>query len=207
MYILSITGPIGSGKSTLIKSLKQHLSKTYKVITIPEYIDGDPIFGLEMLKRFINGSISSLTFQSYILDYYNNIIKDILKDISSEIVLIEKLPYDSVYCFGSVAVKNKQLTQKEFDVLVNKLELLKLDLPTYKLNLKVLNTDSLSNILNKSINIINEDLSNGITKRAIYLKCNLEVCKERIMLRNRSGEDNYSPEYLQQIIDFYDTII
>lgn len=203
MYILSITGPIGSGKSTLIKSLKQHLSKTYKVITIPEYIDGDPIFGLEMLKRFINGSISSLTFQSYILDYYNNIIKD----ISSEIVLIEKLPYDSVYCFGSVAVKNKQLTQQEFDVLVNKLELLKLDLPTYKSNLKVLNTDSLSNILNKSINIINEDLNNGITKRAIYLKCNLEVCKERIMLRNRSGEDNYSPEYLQQIIDFYDTII
>ena len=203
MYILSITGPIGSGKSTLIKSLKQHLSKTYKVITIPEYIDGDPIFGLEMLKRFINGSISSLTFQSYILDYYNNI----LKDISSEIVLIEKLPYDSVYCFGSVAVKNKQLTQQEFDVLVNKLELLKLDLPTYKSNLKVLNTDSLSNILNKSINIINEDLNNGITKRAIYLKCNLEVCKERIMLRNRSGEDNYSPEYLQQIIDFYDTII
>ena len=126
MYILSITGPIGSGKSTLIKSLKQHLSKTYKVITIPEYIDGDPIFGLEMLKRFINGSISSLTFQSYILDYYSNIIKDILKDISSEIVLIEKLPYDSVYCFGSVAVKNKQLTQQEFDVLVNKLELLKL---------------------------------------------------------------------------------
>lgn len=207
MYILSITGPIGSGKSTLIKSLKQYLSKTYKVITIPEYIDGDPIFGLEMLKRFINGSISSLTFQSYILDYYNNIIKDILKDISSEIVLIEKLPYDSVYCFGSVAVKNKQLTQQEFDVLVNKLELLKLDLPTYKSNLKVLNTDSLSNILNKSIDIINEDLNNGITKRAIYLKCNLEVCKERIMLRNRSGEDNYSPEYLQQIIDFYDTII
>lgn len=203
MYILSITGPIGSGKSTLIKSLKQYLSKTYKVITIPEYIDGDPIFGLEMLKRFINGSISSLTFQSYILDYYSNI----LKDISSEIVLIEKLPYDSVYCFGSVAVKNKQLTQQEFDVLVNKLELLKLDLPTYKSNLKVLNTDSLSNILNKSINIINEDLNNGITKRAIYLKCNLEVCKERIMLRNRSGEDKYSPEYLQQIIDFYDTII
>lgn len=203
MYILSITGPIGSGKSTLIKSLKQYLSKTYKVITIPEYIDGDPIFGLEMLKRFINGSISSLTFQSYILDYYSNIIKD----ISSEIVLIEKLPYDSVYCFGSVAVKNKQLTKQEFDVLVNKLELLKLDLPTYKSNLKVLNTDSLSNILNKSINIINEDLNNGITKRAIYLKCNLEVCKERIMLRNRSGEDNYSPEYLQQIIDFYDTII
>lgn len=203
MYILSITGPIGSGKSTLIKSLKQYLSKTYKVITIPEYIDGDPIFGLEMLKRFINGSISSLTFQSYILDYYSNIIKD----ISSEIVLIEKLPYDSVYCFGSVAVKNKQLTQQEFDVLVNKLELLKLDLPTYKSNLKVLNTDSLSNILNKSINIINEDLSNGITKRAIYLKCNLEVCKERIMLRNRSGEENYSPEYLQQIIDFYDSII
>lgn len=207
MYILSITGPIGSGKSTLIKSLKQYLSKTYKVITIPEYIDGDPIFGLEMLKRFINGSISSLTFQSYILDYYSNIIKDILKDISSEIVLIEKLPYDSVYCFGSVAVKNKQLTQQEFDVLVNKLELLKLDLPTYKSNLKVLNTDSLSNILNKSINIINEDLNDGITKRAIYLKCNLEVCKERIMLRNRSGEDKYSPEYLQQIIDFYDTII
>ena len=203
MYILSITGPIGSGKSTLIKSLKQYLSKTYKVITIPEYIDGDPIFGLEMLKRFINGSISSLTFQSYILDYYSNIIKD----ISSEIVLIEKLPYDSVYCFGSVAVKNKQLTQQEFDVLVNKLELLKLDLPTYKSNLKVLNTDSLSNILNKSINIINEDLNDGITKRAIYLKCNLEVCKERIMLRNRSGEDKYSPEYLQQIIDFYDTII
>lgn len=203
MYILSITGPIGSGKSTLIKSLKQYLSKTYKVITIPEYIDGDPIFGLEMLKRFINGSISSLTFQSYILDYYSNIIKD----ISSEIVLIEKLPYDSVYCFGSVAVKNKQLTQQEFDVLVNKLELLKLDLPTYKSNLKVLNTDSLSNILNKSINIINEDLNNGITKRAIYLKCNLEVCKERIMLRNRSGEENYSPEYLQQIIDFYDSII
>ena len=203
MYILSITGPIGSGKSTLIKSLKQYLSKTYKVITIPEYIDGDPIFGLEMLKRFINGSISSLTFQSYILDYYSNIIKD----ISSEIVLIEKLPYDSVYCFGSVAVKNKQLTQQEFDVLVNKLELLKLDLPTYKSNLKVLNTDSLSNILNKSINIINGDLNDGITKRAIYLKCNLEVCKERIMLRNRSGEDKYSPEYLQQIIDFYDTII
>ena len=115
--------------------------------------------------------------------------------------------FRSVYCFGSVAVKNKQLTQQEFDVLVNKLELLKLDLPTYKSNLKVLNTDSLSNILNKSIDIINEDLNNGITKRAIYLKCNLEVCKERIMLRNRSGEDNYSSEYLQQIIDFYDSII
>lgn len=203
MYILSITGPIGSGKSTLIKNLKQHLSKTYKVITIPEYIDGDPIFGLEMLKRFINGNISSLTFQSYILDYYNNI----LKDISSEIVLIEKLPYDSVYCFGSVAVKNKQLTQQEFDVLVDKLKILKVDLPTYNLNLKVLNTDSLNNILNKSINIVNEDLSKGITKRAIYLKCNLEVCKKRIMLRNRSGEDNYSSEYLQQIINFYDSII
>ena len=45
MYILSITGPIGSGKSTLIKSLKQHLSKTYKVITIPEYIALEEIKG------------------------------------------------------------------------------------------------------------------------------------------------------------------
>lgn len=201
MYTLSITGPIGSGKSSLIKSL----SKKFKSKIIPEFIDGDPIFGLEMLKRFIDNKISSLTFQSYILDYYSSVC-NFESNSNTEITLIEKLPYDSVYCFGKVALENKQLTEKEFSVLVDKLEKLNLNLPTYG-SLIVLEKDTHDNILTKAINIIKNDISKGITKRAIYLKCDLETCKERISIRNRSGEENYTDEYLNQIVNFYYTLL
>lgn len=201
MYTLAITGPIGAGKSSLIKNLKKKLNCSI----IPEYIDGDPIFGLEMLKRFIDGKISSLTFQSYILDYYANIICN--ENNYENIVLLEKLPYDSVYCFGYVAFKNGNLTKQEFDVLVEKLQKINANFPNYKESLIVIESDTSENVLNKTLKIINEDIKNNIKHRVIYLRCNLETCKERIAIRNRSGEDNYPDNYLQQIIDFYEQFV
>lgn len=206
-YILSISGPIGSGKSSLIKNLIKTFNKQYKIITIPEFIDGDPIFGLEMLNRFIENKISSMTFQYYILDYYERILTNI--DISNiDIILIEKLPYDSVKCFSKIAYYNSKISESEFETLNKKLlEVEKLCeyLPNYLNDMTVLNIDNKTQqeVLNNSIDIIRDDIKKNIQKRIILLNCNLETCENHISIRNRIGEDKYSTEYLKTVVNFY----
>lgn len=207
MYILSISGPIGSGKSSLIKNLIKTFNKQYRIITIPEFIDGDPIFGLEMLNRFIENKISSMTFQYYILDYYERIISN-LNTSQADIILIEKLPYDSVKCFSKIAYQNSKLTELEYETLNKKL--LKIEqlcnyLPNYLNDINILNIDNKSQqeVLNDSINIIQNDIKKNIQKRVILLNCSLETCENHIIIRNRIGEDKYSKEYLKTVVEFY----
>lgn len=40
---------------------------------------------------------------------------------------------------------------------------------------------------------------NGIPQYVLYLKCDPETCLERIKLRNRTGEDNITLDYLKEI--------
>lgn len=235
-YQLIITGPIASGKSTLL----QHVIELFKINSVPycpilEYIDYDIKIGTEMLHRYINKEISNSTFQNYILDCYDIQLKHHKNDGPK---LYERPIDDSIMCFANIANYNDaDLTDFDLMALYIKSQNInaKYNVPSYTtinpkqqipigsvvkeiedVQLPVIRNDStkfielVSNSIEESlmiiIDIIHDDLENQTTKRIIGLNVSLSTCKYRIQKRGRECESNYSDEYLDSIINYYQKI-
>lgn len=202
-YRLVITGPIASGKSTLLSMLLK-LFSDFKVETFKEFINTDKEIGHIMLSRFINNKISDCTFQNYIMDEYNN------NNISDEynICLFEKIPDDSIFCFSKFAYLNGNLTFNEYDSLVQKLAKTrcKFNLPVYSKIIVLTEDQTIKEKLLSILEQIYYDINHNIMERIFGLQISLEKEKEYIKKRNRNAEENYSDEYLLRIINYYNNL-
>ena len=210
-YKFSASGSISAGKSTILKILYMLCIKYgFEVGILQEYINSDPEIGKELLARFINGNTTNSTFQNYILDTYKDSYFKLNKE--ANIILMERIPDDSILIFANITNANKPEDMNELTLyaLYNKMLIYdKLcNFPSYidddtHIESFIGNIDDI--ILNV-IDVIASDIEQGITKRIIGLKVDVNTCIKRIKRRGRKEEENYDPNYLSQIIHAYDEI-
>ena len=208
-YNLVITGTMGSGKTTLLETLSLlfHTNKL-SIINFPEYLyaPGGELSG-DLLKKKLEGKISSLTFQSYILDMWDETLNDYYKN--EGIKLYERCVDDSVICFCGLDHKNKNLDDDELKVLQTKLTKTiekHHEVPTYlkdNINFIVVKSNDLNNTLIKIIDVILHDLEHKIDNRIIGLSVTPKQSFDRIKMRGRKGEDKYDFEIVRIFNDYY----
>lgn len=214
-YNLVITGTVGVGKSTICEILYNTLSPILNVKSYPEFINvkyNNINVGSQMFEMKVNNVISAFTFQSYILDIWDYLLKQNCYNqskVNCNFNIFERLPEDSVKCFAKLSFKNKDMTQGEYDNLVRKHKYLvkKYRLPNYN-NFKVINVenDKLYATCHKIIKRIIDDSHSNIRNRVIYLTVTDEkIYKQRILNRSRTGEDSYNRRILDQFKSFYST--
>lgn len=210
-YQFAGSGPISAGKSTMLKILYTLFIKHgFKVGILQEYIDADPKIGNELLGRFISGAISNATFQNYILDTYKQSCLKI--DKTSNIIMMERVPDDSILIFANITNRNKPEDMREQTLysLYNKMIEFNetYNFPSYMdKNTEI--ESFIGNIDDTILSIIDSiasDIENGVSKRIIGLKVDLNTCISRIKRRGRKEELDYDPNYLSQIIHAYDEI-
>ena len=194
-YSLVITGTVGSGKSTICESLS-YLFSTVGIETnnFPEFLFvNDDVSGLLLTKK-INGQISNVTFQNFVLDNWECILRR--KNTKGKFNIFERCVDDSVMCFCNIANANLEIKDIEFYSMYQRL--LKInetyDTPTYfdkNVHFTKIMSGNLSFNLCQILDIIESDLKKGINKRIIGLVVSDFDSKQRIKLRNRSGESSY----------------
>ena len=194
-YHLVITGAIASGKSSLIKHI---LNKFPQFKPQYEFLDNDPEYGMLLLNRFINRKISPFNMQSSILDIISNYY------VKSDFMIFERSPDDNLQVF----TLPMNLKKYELDYLITKTDEINqtFDIPSF-LNGDLIHVyDSNESTYDQATELIKSDLENGIQKRIIGLKIDLNTCLTRIKKRGRADEDKYDVKYLKNVIDEYDKI-
>lgn len=192
-----ITGPVGVGKTTIIRNLCARLEQNcIKYHLIPEYIDALPNAN-EKLEKYLRDEIHSIDFQTYVITYYDHYIRNNLKDINQDTVLIfERVPDDALYCFSYLDYQKGRLTFEEYQKLVDLTNEInqKYNLPSYT------NKDCNCLIIKSNDSEINSNLVNELILSSSQFKNNIiglfndvKTCMERIQRRNRPGE-NYNIE-------------
>ena len=200
-YNLIITGPIGAGKTTLIKKIANYYKeKKHDFGVVPEYIDG-MIDGPNKLHEWINGDISLEEFQQYInnsMDILNQKVND------KPFKIYERTPIECAEIFS----KESDIYEK---VLVQAWGLhMKYSIPhmfhcaPYSM---YINANQNENRVFKRVKkIIEKDLKRNITWRLIYLRVDVDKSIMRVKRRGRKSEKSYHKEYLQFIIDRYEDL-
>ena len=113
-----VTGNVAAGKSWILNQL-QSLYPNASIY--PEFINNDEL-ALAILKRRFNNTISTLTFQNFIMDKW--VIHSKLHQ--SEINIYERLPDDAVEVFAKAF-----LNEEEYKTQEHRLKELTM-LPSYK---------------------------------------------------------------------------
>ena len=208
-YSLVITGTIGAGKSTVCESIAYNIKSLFpdmRIVAYPEFLFvKDCNLSGNILAAKINGSISSNTLQSYILDNWNHIMTQ-NKDLRG-FRLFERCVDDCVTCFCNIENKAGALSDSQFLSLYEELKKIDehYDIPTYfnigcrresSSHFTKLYSNDLNYNLQKILSIISGDILNGINKRIIGLSILPKISKERITVRSRNGESGYTDEQI-----------
>ncbi len=203
-YSLIITGTIGSGKTTIVEFIKRY---TKNITMVSEFLAFDNTTGNQLLEYKINHTISANCFQHYILDILDKTYEQ--QYDRSKFVILERIVDDSVDVFCDIDYRQGLLTTKEYETLKEKRDNInnKYSIPSYSTCDKIIidTTDLLQN-LERIYDIIMDDIEHGITTRVIGLKISKDLSKQRITQRNRSGENNYSDDFIRMYTEYYDKI-
>lgn len=210
-YKLVITGPISAGKSTALEYLYILFNK-YNFITQPilEYINYDQKLGYELLTKYINKEISNSTFQNYILDTYQTQFRK--AGNNKNIFLFERTIDDSIMCFANISHYN-HVDLEDFDLYALYTKMKKLDqeyeIPNYTdkdINFDKIVSTCIEDTIISIIDFIENDIIKGNNKRIIGLSTCLKISRKRILNRGRESENNYTDDYLEMIINYYEKL-
>lgn len=209
-YSLVITGTVGSGKSTMCESLSA-LFSTINIHTnnFPEFLYiNDDVSG-SLLSKKINGQISVITFQNFVLDNWECILKQ--KGINNEFNLFERCIDDSVLCFCNIANKNGEIADLELYSMYKRLRSINniYNMPSYfdsEIHFTEIISGNLDFNVNQVLDIIESDLKNGIDKRIIGLSVSDFDSKFRIKTRGRDGENSYDDNLIKRYNKHYNKL-
>ena len=194
--VIVLNGPVGVGKTTLLNELKTHLNNCY---VVSEYID--VLDDAETkLKLYLEGSISALEFQDYILDYYESIANQ-LKDSNYDYILVERSPVEGIVFFAKLDLMNHRLTQTQYDYLLTRAQSISFYPNSLIDNAITISTEYMppNQITELIISIISD-----FDIRIIKLRASLITLKERIQQRGRQCElEHYTDNYMKTMIEAY----
>lgn len=160
-YIFSVEGNIGSGKSTLVKNLRDRLSnKNFKICFLQEPVDEWSNFkdenGITILEKYYNDQIK-YSFQFQMMAYISRlkVIRDALEK-DYDIIITERSVLTDRNVFAKMLYDSKKLSKIEYSIYTKWFyEFLK-DIPQQNI---------------------------------IYLKTSPTIAYERVLKRARHGEE------------------
>jgi deoxyadenosine/deoxycytidine kinase len=171
VYIFSVEGNIGSGKSTIVKYLKEHLEiEEYYIIFLQEPVeiwntitDTD---GTTIIQRYYSDQEKySFAFQMMAYISRLNQIKNILKDIpENSIIITERCLYTDFNIFAKMLYHTKLLSEIEYSIYTRWFD---------------------------------EFIDFSYITSYIYITTSPDICLQRISCRSRKGEDLIPLEYLE----------
>jgi deoxyadenosine/deoxycytidine kinase len=182
--ILSIDGNIGAGKSTFLNQLKKQFPKWHfvdePVDTWTKFVNEDNESLLEVFYK--DRKRWSYTFQNCAFLTRVRSITKAIKDWKTE---CQTKPDEIV---NNIFITERSVAT-DFNVFAKMLHqegsLNKMEWDMYRQWYRYLSTDT---------------KINGI----IYITCNHELCKDRINIRSRTGEDAIPMEYLEQLHEYHE---
>lgn len=213
-YNIIITGSVGVGKSTVSQILYEILKDIFDNIRIyPEYIKqefNNISLGNLMLDARINNVISAETFQHFVLDIWDNQLKQKQFKNGNLINILERLPEDAVSCFTKEAYDGGEISELAWNNINQKLTNIneKYNVPKnsdckFKL---VDNNDELSKTIQTIINTIIDDIKKGIENRIFGLTINKDEYRKRIIHRGRQSEINNDRSVYDRYNDYYSNL-
>ena len=176
-YIFSVEGNIGSGKSTLVKMLKEHLKKikNTEVIYLPEPVaewesikDSDGKNAIE--KYYENPDKYAFSFQ--MMAYISRIhqLRETLHTNNNVIIICERSVFTDKEIFAKMLHDDGKIGEIEYNIYCKWFYEFVKDIPVGGL---------------------------------IYVKTNPEICERRVIKRNRKGE-TIPLEYLQNCHKYHE---
>jgi deoxyadenosine/deoxycytidine kinase len=179
IYIFSIEGNIGSGKSTIVKNLKEYVRAlyNYEIIYLQEPVDmWESIVdenNVNIIEHFYKDN-AKYAFSFQLLAYIsrNKIINDIIKNNNNNniIIITERSIFTDKNVFAKMLYEDKSINEIEY---------------------KIYN------------NWFNEYSDNSLKYNYIYVDTDINMCNERVKKRSRKGE-NIPLEYLYKCKKFHD---
>ena len=177
--IISIEGNIGSGKSTILKHLKEYFKTTENIIFLQEPVDIWETIkdenGTTILTKFYeNQEKYSFAFQMMAYISRLSILKNTIKENPNAIIITERCLNTDRYVFAKMLYDSKKIEEIEYQIYLKWF-------------------DEFCDIIQNS--------------KMIYMKTNPEICYERIAKRNRTGESNISIDYLNGCHHYHEEMI
>jgi len=169
-YIFSVEGNIGSGKSTLVEYLKEHLKNVgdYKIIYLQEPVDVwntiTDNLGVNILEKYY-GNQKKYAFSFQMMAYITrlNLLKKVLEDSENCIIVTERCLFTDREIFAKMLHDSGKMEDIEYAIYLKWFD----------------------SFLPKSPNSF------------IYLKTFPLTCMNRINKRNRKGEGSINLDYLE----------
>ena len=169
-YIFSVEGNIGSGKSTLVEYLKEHLKNVgdYKICYLQEPVDiwntVTDKNGINILDKYYNNQTKyAFSFQMMAYITRLNQIKQVLEESENCIIITERCLFTDREIFAKMLHDSGKMEDIEYTIYLKWFD----------------------SFLPKS------------PSSFIYLKTNPQTCMSRINKRNRKGEERINLDYLE----------
>lgn len=177
--IVSIEGNIGSGKSTILKLLKEYFNENKNIIFLQEPVDEwekikDKNNVTILAKFYDNQEKYSFAFQMMAYISRLSLLKKTIEKNSDAIIITERCLNTDRYVFAKMLYDNGKLEDVEYQIYLNWFE--------HFLDIQKI-------------------------QKVVYLKTEPHICYFRINKRNRTGESNISMDYLEQCHKYHEDMI
>ena len=177
--IISIEGNIGSGKSTILKSLKEHFENSRNIIFLQEPVDEWATIkdkeGNTILSKFY-GNQKKYSFAFQMMAYISrlNLLKNAIKENPNSIIITERCLNTDRYVFAKMLYDSGKMEDVEYQIYLKWFD--------HFLEIQTI-------------------------QKVIYLKTDPKICSYRINKRCRDGESNISVDYLIECHKYHEDMI
>ncbi len=177
--IISVEGNIGSGKSTILKTLKNHFSNNENIIFLQEPVDQWETIkddnGITMLSKFYeNQKEYSFAFQMMAYISRLSLLKKAIEDNPNAIIITERCLNTDRYVFAKMLYDDGFMEKVEYQIYLNWFD--------HFFDMQKI-------------------------QKLVYLKTHPEVCLNRVNKRMRDGESSISLEYLEKCHRYHQDMI
>jgi deoxyadenosine/deoxycytidine kinase len=177
--IISIEGNIGSGKSTILRELKEYLSNNIKIVFLQEPVDQwetiKDVNGNTILKKFYeNQKEYSFAFQMMAYISRLSLLKKAIENNPDAIIITERCLNTDRYVFAKMLYDDGLIEDVEYQIYLKWFE---------------------------------HFFDTRAVQKLVYLKTQPEICLQRVNKRMRDGESTLSIEYLEKCHKYHTDMV
>jgi deoxyadenosine/deoxycytidine kinase len=179
--LISIDGSIGSGKTTLMKYVKEYYKNNPNSIFAREPVDKWSLVkdknGMEMIKLFYADQQKyAFSFQVMAITSRISIFREILNNnLDNDIIIItERSLYTDKHIFAKMLYDQGKMSDVEYQIYLS---------------------------------LFDEFINEFDVENVIYVKTKPEKCYERVHIRSRPGEELIPLSYLEECHNYHETFL
>ncbi len=177
--IISVEGNIGSGKSTILKTLKKHFTDNKNIIFLQEPVDQwenikDDDNNTMLMKFYGNPKEYSFAFQMMAYISRLSLLKNAIENNPDAIIITERCLNTDRHVFAKMLYDDNMMETVEYKIYLTWFD-----------------------------HFFNQDK----IQKLIYLKTQPDICLKRVNKRMREGESKLSLEYLEKCHKYHQEMI